>query len=106
MVLDRDFLLWYRCPSAITQHIKMRRLNSKVMILLSFIYSDCITDQKNPKKEEYGKENLKQMMLNSVDLFPLEIQQKILADFETHLEGKPAGNGIKVIVIKAIYLNY
>ena len=41
-------------------------------------------------------------MLNSVDLFPLEIQQKILADFETHLEGKPAGNGIKVIVIKAI----
>jgi len=42
------------------------------------------------------------MILDSVDLSSLEIQQKILLDFETHLEGKPVGDDVTVIVIKAI----
>jgi len=66
------------------------------------LYSDGIIEQENLKKEEYGKEKLKQMILDSVDLSSLEIQQKILLDFETHLEGKPVGDDVTVIVIKAI----
>ena len=66
------------------------------------LYSDGITEQENPMKAEYGQEKLKQMILKSADASPAEIKQKILSDFETHLDGKPVEDDVTIIVIKAI----
>ena len=42
------------------------------------------------------------MILKSADASPAEIKQKILSDFKTHLDGKPAEDDVTIIVIKAI----
>lgn len=64
------------------------------------LYSDGITESRNPRKEEFGPERLEAVTRSNADQPTREIHDHILQAFRTFLEGNEPSDDLTLLVIK------
>ena len=63
-------------------------------------YSDGVTEQTNPRGEEFGRERLLQVIEQNVSLTAIGIRDKIEASLSRFAEGTPADDDITLVIVK------
>jgi sigma-B regulation protein RsbU (phosphoserine phosphatase) len=64
------------------------------------LYSDGVTDQLNPKEEEYGRQRLARTLRKACDCGPEAIADLVLEDLDEFTSGAPAFDDQTLIVMK------
>jgi phosphoserine phosphatase RsbU/P len=66
------------------------------------LFTDGVTEARNPKGEEFGEERLAEALLQAKDETPTEIKKSIIHNIYTFFDGQNAYDDLTFIIIKAL----
>lgn len=66
------------------------------------IFTDGVTEARNPREEEFGEERLANLVADRLDFDPRKLQDLILKEIDRFVEGEPQHDDLTLAVAKVI----